>query len=338
MTNRIALACAIAFSCSGICAASPLLVIASEVHPCVFTSDGDPSGFSVELWETLASTLEIEYSLELKSFDEKLVSIKEKRADVAIGCISVTNAREQDMDFTHPIAASGFTAVSLVDRSLIPNFSDESMKMLLILLLLVILFAHLMWISEHGRETISDRYLPGVFESMWFSIVTMSTVGYGDIAPKRALGRVSAVLLILTGVTAFGVIFGQFAADAMVQRATSPVQSVSDLRKYVVGIKTNTAAAAYCEDLGLKTETFDDLQDAAEALREGHVDIVVHDAFAISHLAKNHQDLIVTEPSFAPHFIAIALQEASTLREPLNAALLKIQADGRYRTIQDRWF
>ncbi|MCE2406907.1 MAG: transporter substrate-binding domain-containing protein, partial [Pseudomonadales bacterium] len=172
-----------------------------------------------------ADELDLNYELELLDFEAKLGAIRDKNADVAIGCISVSEERERYMDFTHAVIANGFSAASLIEASLIPSFSDESLKMLLLLLLFVIFFSHLMWWSEHGQSAISDRYFPGVFQSIWFSLVTMSTVGYGDIAPQRWLGRISAALLIVTGVTAFGVIVGQFAADAIGQRAQKPVQS-----------------------------------------------------------------------------------------------------------------
>ena len=317
--------------------AEPVRVVASELPPCVFAGD-ELSGFSIELWEAIANELELEYELELLGFDEKLDAIKTGNADVAIGCISVSADRELDMDFTHAITTNGFIAASLIEASLIPNFSDESLKMLLLLLLFVIFFAHLMWWSEHGQTAISDRYIPGVFQSIWFSLVTMSTVGYGDIAPQRWLGRISAALLILTGVTAFGVIFGQFAADAIGQRAAKPVQSVSDLRTYVVGTKAGTAAALYLNELGVETMEHTDLFEAAEAMREGSVDVVMHDTLAITHLVQRSEDLVTTGPAFSPHYIGMALQDSSPLRESLNATLLKLQTDGRYQAIHDRWF
>lgn len=316
--------------------AEPLRVVASELPPCVFT-DGEPSGFSIELWAALAAELNLEYQLDTLDFDGKLAAVRDGAADVAIGCISVSAARETELDFTHPVLASGLQAASLIESSLIPNFSDESLKMLLVLLIFVIFFAHLMWWSEQGQETISDRYFPGVFESVWFSLVTMSTVGYGDIAPRKWLGRVSAVLLILTGVTAFGVIFGQFAADAIGERAQNPVETVADLRTYKVGTKGGTATATFLDELGVETAHYSDLTAAADAMRDGEVDVVMHDSFAVIHLVHRSSDLQITGPTFAPHYIGIALQRDSELRERLNDALLKLQADGRFDSIKARW-
>ncbi len=334
---RLTLTLAFVLGSSFLLAAEPIRVVASELPPCVIASD-ELNGFSIELWEAMADELQLNYEVSLLGFDEKLEALKTGNADAAIGCISVSADREQDMDFTHAITTNGFSAASLIEASLIPNFSDESLKMLLLLLLFVVVFAHLMWWSEHGQSAISDRYFPGVFQSIWFSLVTMSTVGYGDIAPQRWLGRISAALLILTGVTAFGVIFSQFAADAIGQRAAKPVQSVSDLRTYSIGTKEGTAAELYLNALGVETKAHADLVEAAESMREGSVDVVMHDTLAITHLVHNTDDLVMTGPRFSPHYIGIALQESSPLRESLNATLLKLQADGRYQAIHDRWF
>ena len=44
---------------------------------------------------------------------------------------------------------------------------------------------------------VDDRYGPGVFEGIYWAVVTASTVGYGDKAPVRPLGRVLAMLVII---------------------------------------------------------------------------------------------------------------------------------------------
>lgn len=43
----------------------------------------------------------------------------------------------------------------------------------------------------------------GFFDSLYFSIVTMATVGYGDIAPKTVAGKTVALVMIVGGVSTF---------------------------------------------------------------------------------------------------------------------------------------
>ena len=40
-------------------------------------------------------------------------------------------------------------------------------------------------------------------DALYFGVVTIATVGYGDIHPKTGLGKIIAVLLILGGVSTF---------------------------------------------------------------------------------------------------------------------------------------
>jgi voltage-gated potassium channel len=46
-------------------------------------------------------------------------------------------------------------------------------------------------------------------DGLWWSIVTMSTVGYGDISPKSIGGRLIAMTLIVTGVAVFTYALGE---------------------------------------------------------------------------------------------------------------------------------
>jgi voltage-gated potassium channel len=39
-----------------------------------------------------------------------------------------------------------------------------------------------------------------IVRSMWWAIVTLTTVGYGDVYPETALGRVAAGLVALAGI------------------------------------------------------------------------------------------------------------------------------------------
>lgn len=51
-----------------------------------------------------------------------------------------------------------------------------------------------------------------LFDAFWYTIVTVTTVGYGDIAPASFWGRLSAMALLLVGVAIFGALSGKFAS------------------------------------------------------------------------------------------------------------------------------
>lgn len=62
-------------------------------------------------------------------------------------------------------------------------------------------------------------------DALWWSIVTMSTVGYGDQYPVTTLGRLFANFVIVVGVALFGVVTG-FLANRFVPSKDPAVESV----------------------------------------------------------------------------------------------------------------
>jgi voltage-gated potassium channel len=59
-------------------------------------------------------------------------------------------------------------------------------------------------------------------DSMWWSIVTLTTVGYGDIVPETTTGRIAAVMIMLTGVAVLGLLAGTLASFFRLQPSGTP--------------------------------------------------------------------------------------------------------------------
>ena len=76
------------------------------------------------------------------------------------------------------------------------------------MLTLVVIFGALMYVvegPEHGFTSIPT--------SMYWAIVTMATVGFGDIAPQTTAGRAITSVLILIGYSIIAVPTGIYTAE-----------------------------------------------------------------------------------------------------------------------------
>jgi voltage-gated potassium channel len=59
-----------------------------------------------------------------------------------------------------------------------------------------------MYIAEHGVNPAFDDPV----DAIWWSVVTLSTVGYGDVFPLTPEGRVAAMLLMILGIGLYSAI------------------------------------------------------------------------------------------------------------------------------------
>ena len=104
------------------------------------------------------------------------------------------------------------------------------------------------YVAEHpanpGFATFGD--------SIWWGIVTMTTVGYGDIVPETQKGRLAGVFLMLTGVATLGVISGTLASAFRSSSRATAAEDAADQADE--GAATNGTA-----ETG-DTATTDDLQ------------------------------------------------------------------------------
>lgn len=80
-------------------------------------------------------------------------------------------------------------------------------------LLVVVLLATLGFYVLEGPSRLS------LSDALWWAVVTLSTVGYGDVVPTTAGGRVMAAVVMVGGVGVLSVVTGQLASSIMDYRA-----------------------------------------------------------------------------------------------------------------------
>ena len=84
-------------------------------------------------------------------------------------------------------------------------------KLVIASLITVLIFTVLMLIIFLSEQK-TNSAINTLFDAIWYTLVTITTVGYGDITPRSILGRTSAMILLLAGVALFGALSGKFAS------------------------------------------------------------------------------------------------------------------------------
>jgi voltage-gated potassium channel len=77
---------------------------------------------------------------------------------------------------------------------------EELLVALGLFVVLLVMTSALMYIAEHDAQPKAFSSIPA---AMWWAVVTMTTLGYGDVYPVTVLGRVLAGVTALLGIAAF---------------------------------------------------------------------------------------------------------------------------------------
>jgi voltage-gated potassium channel len=77
---------------------------------------------------------------------------------------------------------------------------EELLVALGLFLVILVMTSALMYFAEHAAQPKAFSSIPA---AMWWAVVTMTTLGYGDVYPVTVLGRILAGVTALLGIFAF---------------------------------------------------------------------------------------------------------------------------------------
>jgi len=80
------------------------------------------------------------------------------------------------------------------------NKKEELIVSTVIVLVMLIVAASLVYFAEHDAQP--DKF-PDMFAAMWWTAVTLTTIGYGDIYPITMLGKFLSVVIAILGIGMF---------------------------------------------------------------------------------------------------------------------------------------
>ena len=313
----------------------------------MFSESGEPSGFSIDLWEEVAKHLDRPSTfVRCTGVAEKLERIHKGELDAAIGGITITAEREEGVDFTHTHFRTGLDILVPATGSLSVWGATASIwsrgKLMIVgsFVLLIVLAGHLMWFAERGKDMFNDKYFPGVFEGMYWAVVTASTVGYGDKAPVKWAGRALAAIVIIAALPMFALFTAELTSTFTVQGMQTDVRGADDLKGKNVGVVRGTTSEECVRELKAHPRCFAVIDEAYAALARGDIDAVVYDAPSLQYYVQytGSSALTLVNDPFRPQDLGFAVQSESPRREELNKILLTVTETGELDRLKTKWF
>lgn len=333
----------------------PMLQVVTKVFvPFVMVDEaGRYTGFSIDLWEAIAQEMGVTYELQqVDSVQAMLEQVEQETVDLGIAGITITAQREQRLDFSYPFYSSGLQIMvannqehlfgGLLSSTVLMFFAKELLLLVALLVLILIIVAHLIWFVERGNdhEEFPADYRSGIWHSLWWASVTITTVGYGRHVPHTVLGRLIALLWMFIGFFIFAYFTAGVTSSITVQQLANDINSPDDLVGHVIGTVTNTTADNYLIKKRLSSRRFESIDEAYPALEAGEIDAIVYDAPVLQYHAINHGQgkVRVTGLVFEEQDYGIVLPPDSPYREQINLVLLSLIEQGEYQQIYEKWF
>jgi voltage-gated potassium channel len=90
-------------------------------------------------------------------------------------------------------------------------------------------------------------------DAIWWAVVTLATVGYGDYYPVTEIGRIIAIFMMLSGIGIFALLVTNLAQRRLLRRE-SKLKSTSDAQASVLGQESKTSIKNKIDGIEMLTE------------------------------------------------------------------------------------
>lgn len=290
-------------------------------------------GVSVEVWREITRQLRWKYTFVHFDNHQQLIQALESGAvDLAVPSIPVSALAPNDIDFSQPFFASQY-AVAISPRfwrvtwfnSLQALWNAGLAELALVMLGLLVSGGAMIYICERRENPgeFGGSFLEGLGHGIWWSAVTMTTVGYGDKSPRTFAGRVVAFVWMFLGFILLSIF-----VSALVSNISSQNRSGATLDRQMhhmkMGVIKDSPAAQFLANREIAAQTFSTLPDLGLAFARGQVDAVFADTAHLQHADWSRVGFrpVIIPQSAGGNWYSFAMKYGSPLASPLNRQIL----------------
>ncbi|GGZ34131.1 amino acid ABC transporter substrate-binding protein [Echinicola pacifica] len=308
----------------------------------------EPKGISVSLWRDLAYHLGLDYELmPYENTTAGIEAVKNREIDVLVGPVTINSDRAAHVAFSQPFFE---TEMAILAPSVEmgfwdyvkPLFSATFLFGVLGLMFALTLVGVILWFVE--KETLTPEgeksTLRGIGNGVWLAIVTMTTVGYGDLAPKTLAGRgVVSVWMIVSLITATSLVAGIATTISQIKGEDQTITSILHLEGKKVAVPNNPKIIDNISTVGGRPVPIPNAREGYDLLAKGQVDAVVYDVIPLEYTYLNHDEsqYVLSKKNILPQYYGFVFPEASELKKLIDIEILKMRESDEIQQIIDNW-
>lgn len=310
--------------------------------------EGQWEGLAVDLWEGIANKLQWKFEYVPVLYEDLIPSLETGKVDILIGELAVEANLEEKIDFSQPFMTSSLGIVESSTRwktnwlEIVRGMLNWSLAQILIIIGVgIIMVSLLIWLVErrHSSNHFGGDRLSGLGSAVWFSAVTMTTVGYGDKTPQTMLGRVVAFLWMMAGVLIIAGFTASVASSVAAAHMKQGIIDPFDLARMRNGVLKGGDAERLLGRYGIRTVSFESPYKAMDAVRRGSIQTLVGDRVMLAYLIQhgNADKMVLLPLRFHDFHVSFALPDNAPEMDALNVALLEITSSDAWRARLRFW-
>lgn len=317
-------------------------------EPFIIKEDHEWTGISIELWKAIASKKDWNYTPKgYPSVSEAIAALNAGEIDMVVGPSSITAERAEKVQFTQPYFQSSLSILSRVDDPTIwdrisPFFSIKLLYGVLVFLFILACVGTLLWLAERKEQShqFSEQPARGIGTGMWCAIVTMSTTGYGDIAPTTLTGRIVAgAWMVISIIFATTMVAGIASTLTLTGMGTSTISTAKELKNKNIAVLEDSPGIEFVNEHGGKQVEIGSLEEGYKLLKDKKVDGIVFDRPQLLYFLKKHPDgnMVVSISQYLKQGYGFAFPLNSDRVHDMNVELLHLKENGELFEISSTW-
>jgi ABC-type amino acid transport substrate-binding protein len=308
---------------------------------------GEWHGIGVDLWEEVAKKLGIKFQYEeclqsemhdkLKNHEIDMILVTGQSADFL-----KTEVFTQPYVYSHGSAVIGHLSVLSSIENIINHLVQSGMFLIVLSMFLTMFVISLVLVyfeGRHGQGHFEGSWLKRFASALWFTAVTMTSVGYGDSAKLSFVGRTITFLWMMMGILFIALFTGSVVSSLTTAELNSSLVRLEDLSHYRCGVFAGSKVDKVLMSKGIPARKYPTLMEGFGALQRGQISAFAVDAISANTIVNNEypgQFKICIMPTIQLLY-SFAFRKDDPLFDPVNDEVIRSTLHPDWRGRMEHW-
>lgn len=309
--------------------------------------NGDTTGIAIDIWREIAGEMAQPYLItRFASEHEALAALEAGEVDAVVGPVTISSDRAERFGLTQPYCRASLSILSRSDEfdlwgRIQPFFSKRLLYATGVFVFILACVGTLLWLAERkDNEQFPTSPARGIGNGMWCAISTMTTTGYGDIAPVTLAGRIIAgAWMVISFLFATSMVAGIASTLTLTGMNRNVIDNADQFGGKKIAVLQDSPAAEFVLEHSGKPVPEPDLEACYAALKNRQVEAVLFDRPQLLFFAQQKHDgeISVSDAHYLPEGYGFAFRPGSPLLKPVDVELLRMKENGAVDKILENW-